>query len=93
MLLSTFSYICGTIDHDLRLFTQSPVYLTVTTYPTTYSDDDWARYPTTRCFIFGNSIFLGYNMLSWLSKIQGTISQLSVEAKYNGVANVVTETS
>ena len=38
-------------------------------------------------------MFLGQNLLSWLSKHQGTISRSRAEAEYCGVANVVAETS
>ena len=36
-------------------------------------------------------MFLGDNFVSWSSKLQPTLSHFSAEAKYRGVANVVSE--
>ncbi|GJX91741.1 ribonuclease H-like domain-containing protein [Tanacetum coccineum] len=41
----------------------------------------------------GYSVFLGDNLLSFLSKRQHTISRSSVEAEYHGIANVVAKTA
>ncbi|GJW37406.1 ribonuclease H-like domain-containing protein [Tanacetum coccineum] len=41
----------------------------------------------------GYCVFLGYNLLTWSSKRQDTLSHSSVEAEYREVANVVAETS
>ncbi|GJX43394.1 ribonuclease H-like domain-containing protein [Tanacetum coccineum] len=40
---------------------------------------------------FGYCVFLGDNILSWLTKRQHTLSRSSVESEYRGVANVVAE--
>nr|GEU35365.1 ribonuclease H-like domain-containing protein [Tanacetum cinerariifolium] len=40
-----------------------------------------------------NFVFLGNNLLSWSSKRQYTLSRLSAEAEYRGVANAVAKTS
>nr|GEY68453.1 NBS-containing resistance-like protein [Tanacetum cinerariifolium] len=41
----------------------------------------------------GYCVFLGDNLLSWSAKRQHTLSRSSVEAEYQGVANVMTETA
>ncbi|GJZ45256.1 ribonuclease H-like domain-containing protein, partial [Tanacetum coccineum] len=73
-------------DYGLQLFSSS------TTNLVAYSDADWAGCPTTRRSTSGYCVFLGNNLLSWSSKRQPTLSRSSAEAKYLGVANVVTET-
>ncbi|GKB36047.1 ribonuclease H-like domain-containing protein [Tanacetum coccineum] len=59
-----------------------------------YSDSyaDWAGCPATRRSTSGYCVFLGNNILSWSFKRQPTLSRSSVEAEYQGVANVVAET-
>ncbi|XP_071736716.1 uncharacterized mitochondrial protein AtMg00810-like [Rutidosis leptorrhynchoides] len=80
-------YIPGTTDLSLNLYASSPTTLV------TYSDAEWAGYPTTRRFTYGYCVFLGNNLLSWSSKLQLTSSRSIAEAKYRGVANVMAETS
>ncbi|GKA99801.1 ribonuclease H-like domain-containing protein [Tanacetum coccineum] len=80
------SYVCGTLDYGLQLFSSS------TTDLVAYSDADWARCPTTRRSTSGYCVFLGNNLLSWSSKCQPTLSHSSAEAEYRGIANAVAET-
>nr|GEX51344.1 ribonuclease H-like domain-containing protein [Tanacetum cinerariifolium] len=54
---------------------------------------DWAGCPSTRRSTLGYCVFLGDNLLSWSSMCQQTISHSSAEAEYQGVANVVAETT
>ncbi|XP_071687633.1 uncharacterized mitochondrial protein AtMg00810-like [Rutidosis leptorrhynchoides] len=79
-------YIQGTIDLGLQLYASSPTTLVA------YFDADWAGFPTTRRSPSGYCLFLGNNLLSWLSKRQLTPSRSSAEAEYRGVANAVAET-
>nr|GEY30381.1 ribonuclease H-like domain-containing protein [Tanacetum cinerariifolium] len=80
------SYVCGTLDYGLQLFSSS------TTDLVAYSDADWAGYPTTKLSTSGYCVFLGNNLLSWSAKRQPTLSCSSAEAEYRGVANAVAET-
>nr|GEW31248.1 putative ribonuclease H-like domain-containing protein [Tanacetum cinerariifolium] len=67
------------------------LYASATTSLVGYTDVDWAGCPFTRESTFGYCVFLGDNLLSLSAKRQHTISRSSAEAKYRGVANVVTE--
>ncbi|GAA0166136.1 transmembrane signal receptor [Lithospermum erythrorhizon] len=78
-------YIQGTLDYGLHLYKSSSSSLI------SYTDADWAGYLDTSKCTSGFYIFLGDNLISWSSKHQATISRLSVEAEYCGVANVVSE--
>nr|GEX36321.1 ribonuclease H-like domain-containing protein [Tanacetum cinerariifolium] len=79
-------YVQGTLDYGLHLFSSS------TTDLVSYSDADWAGFPTTRRSTLGYCVFLGNSLLSWSSKRQPMLFCSSAEAKYRGVANVVAET-
>jgi Reverse transcriptase (RNA-dependent DNA polymerase) len=56
-----------------------------------YSDVDWAGYPDDRRSTSGFCIFLGSNLLSWVSKKQSTVSKSSTEAEYRSMAGACTE--
>ncbi|GJY86683.1 ribonuclease H-like domain-containing protein [Tanacetum coccineum] len=71
----------------------SSSYASATTSLVGYTDADWAGCPSTRRSTSSYCVFLGDNLLSWSAKRQHTISRSSVEAKYQGVANVVAETA
>nr|GEW93521.1 ribonuclease H-like domain-containing protein [Tanacetum cinerariifolium] len=58
-----------------------------------YNDADWAGCPSTRMSTSDYYVFFGDNLLSWFVKRQHTLSRSSVEAEYQGVANVVAETA
>ncbi|GKA14752.1 ribonuclease H-like domain-containing protein [Tanacetum coccineum] len=77
----------GTLDFGLQL------YASFTSSLVGYSDGDWAGCPATRRSTFGYYVFLGDNLLLWSSKCQHTLSRLSVEAEYQGIANVIIETT
>ncbi|GKC54842.1 ribonuclease H-like domain-containing protein [Tanacetum coccineum] len=80
-------YVRGTLNYGMRLHVSSTTHLTM------YTDVDWAGCPVTRWSISGYCVFLGDNLLSWSTKCQVTLSRSSVEAEYQGVANVVTKTA
>ncbi|GJW23531.1 ribonuclease H-like domain-containing protein [Tanacetum coccineum] len=80
-------YVRGTLDFGLQL------YASIIGSLVAYIDVDWAGCPTTRRSTSGYCVFLGDNLLSWLSKRQHTFSRSRAEAKYRGVANVVAETA
>jgi hypothetical protein len=80
-------YIKGTINHGLHISRSRPHDLVI------YSNADWARCPDTRRSTFGFCAYLGDNLVSWSSKWQSTVSRSSAEAEYQGIANVVAESS
>lgn len=79
-------YIRGTLDYGLTIQKSS------TTSLLSYTDADWAGCPDTWRSTSGYCVYMGETLLSWSSKRQSTISRSSAEAKYRGVANVVSET-
>jgi hypothetical protein len=79
-------YLQGTIDYGL-LINRSSAELVV------YTDADWAGCPDTRRSTSGYAVFLGGNLVSWLSKRQPVVSRSSAEAEYRVVANGVVEAS
>ncbi|WVZ81057.1 LOW QUALITY PROTEIN: hypothetical protein U9M48_028483 [Paspalum notatum var. saurae] len=78
-------YVRGTLDLGLLLRPSASSDLVV------YSDADWAGCPNTRKSTSGYAVFLGDNLISWLSKRQVTVSRSSAEAEYHAVANAVAE--
>jgi hypothetical protein len=78
-------YVQGNLDLGFHLNWTSLDDLTV------YSDADWAGCPDTRRSTSGYGVFLGDNLISWLSKRQPTVSRSSAEAEYCAVTNGVAE--
>ncbi|GKE40985.1 copia protein, partial [Tanacetum coccineum] len=78
-------YIQGTLHYGLHLYKSSTIDMV------SYTDVDWAGYPDARRSTSGYCVYLGDNLVSWSSKRQPTLSRSSAEAKYRGVANVVSE--
>ena len=52
---------------------------------------DWGSDPADRCSTIGFCIFLGGNIVSWMSKKQAYISHSSIEAEYRILTAIVTE--
>lgn len=69
--------------------------LTITPGPLTtffaFSDADWAGCPDSRRSTTGFRVFLGKNLLTWVSKKQPTLSRSSAEAEYKVLALTTSE--
>ncbi|KAK4364549.1 hypothetical protein RND71_015907 [Anisodus tanguticus] len=78
-------YIHGTLDYGLHLYPSS------TSTFVSYTNADWGGCPDTRRSTSDYCMFLGNNLVSRSAKRQSTLSRSSAEAKYQGVANVVSE--
>jgi len=78
-------YVQGTLHFGLHL-SPSPI-----TKLISYTDADWGGCPDTRRSTSGYCVFLSDNLVSWSSKRHPTLSRSSAEAKYRGVANVVSK--
>lgn len=80
-------YLAGTVDHGLHLRKQSSTLFNMVGY----CDADWASDPEDRRSTSGHCLYLGTNLISWLSKKQHTISRSSTEAEYRSLASLVAE--
>ncbi|KAG5057600.1 hypothetical protein JHK82_012582 [Glycine max] len=78
-------YLQGTLSHGLHLYKSTIDRLI------SYIDADWGGCPDTRRSTSGYCVFLGDNLISWSSKRQPILSNSNAEAKYRGVANVVSD--
>lgn len=56
-----------------------------------YSHGDWVCCLEIRRSIYGYSIFLGGNLVSWSAKKQPTVSSSSCESEYRAMANTAAE--
>ncbi|GKE48111.1 ribonuclease H-like domain-containing protein, partial [Tanacetum coccineum] len=81
------------VDTESKLDFGLQLYVSATTSLVGYTDADWAGCPSTRRSTSGYCVIRGDNLLSWSAKRQHTISRSSAKAEYQGVANVVTETT
>ncbi|XP_019200282.1 PREDICTED: uncharacterized protein LOC109193910 [Ipomoea nil] len=80
-------YIKGTLNYGLRLSPSSSTTIHA------FSDSDWAGCPIDRKSMSGFAVYLGSNLISWLSKKQCTVARSSTEAEYKALADVSAEDS
>ncbi|XP_019191054.1 PREDICTED: uncharacterized protein LOC109185568 [Ipomoea nil] len=85
LLKRVLRYVKGTISYGLRLFASA------STTIHGFSDSDWAGCPIDRKSTSGYAVFLGDNLISWLSRKQRTVARSLTEAEYKALADVSTE--
>ncbi|XP_019175853.1 PREDICTED: uncharacterized protein LOC109171181 [Ipomoea nil] len=85
LLKRVLRYIKGTQDYGLRLSVSSSSDLHA------FTDSDWAGCPVDRKSTSGYAVFLGDNLVSWVSRKQRTVARSSTEAEYKGLADVAAE--
>ncbi|XP_019189004.1 PREDICTED: uncharacterized protein LOC109183378 [Ipomoea nil] len=85
LLKRVLRYIKGTQDYGLRLS------LSASSDLHAYTDSDWAGCPVDRKSTSGYAVFLGNNLVSWVSRKQRTVARSSTEAEYKGLADVSAE--
>ncbi|XP_019170539.1 PREDICTED: uncharacterized protein LOC109166104 [Ipomoea nil] len=85
MVKRVLRYVKGTMDYGLRLSAST------STSVQAYSDSDWAGCPVDRKSTSGYAVFLGTNLISWLSRKQRTVARSSTEAEYKALADVAAE--
>ena len=78
-------YLKGTIDFGLWYPKSSTLIVTA------YFDADWAGSVDDRKSTSGNAFFMGDCLVSWLSKMQSSISLSIVEAEYIAAADCCTQ--
>jgi hypothetical protein len=82
LLKRILRYLKGTLSFSLHMGVGPAQSLTA------YSDADWAGCPDSRRSTSGYCVYLGNNLISWVSKRQTTVSRSSAEAEYRVVAHV-----
>ncbi|XP_019184399.1 PREDICTED: uncharacterized protein LOC109179349 [Ipomoea nil] len=78
-------YIKGTLDYGLQLIPSASTAIHA------YSDSDWAGCPVDRKSTSGYAVYLGSNLISWLSKKQRIVARSSTEAEYKTLVDVSAE--
>jgi hypothetical protein len=77
-------YLQGTLHLGIRFQAGSSIL-------TAFTDSDWASDPYDRRSTTGITVFLGNNLITWMSKKQHTVSRSSIEAEYRALAIGATE--
>ncbi len=77
-------FLKGTIDKGI-IFQLGPLTLTA------FTNADWVGDPSNSRSTSGIVVFLGNNLITWLSKKQHIVSRLSTEANYRSLATGVAE--
>ncbi|XP_019158590.1 PREDICTED: uncharacterized protein LOC109155361 [Ipomoea nil] len=85
LLKHVLRYIKGTISYGLRLSASASSTIHG------FSDSDWAGCPIDKKSTSGYAVFLGDNLISWLSRKQRTVARSSTEAEYKALADVSAE--
>ncbi|XP_019160923.1 PREDICTED: uncharacterized protein LOC109157475 [Ipomoea nil] len=85
LLKRVLRYIKGTQDYGLQLRPSASSDLHA------FSDSEWAGCPVDRKSTSGYVVFLGENLVSWVSRKQHTVARSSTEAEYKGLADVAAE--
>ncbi|XP_019155991.1 PREDICTED: uncharacterized protein LOC109152798 [Ipomoea nil] len=85
LLKRVLRYVKGTLEYGLRLSISQSSDIHA------YSDSDWAGCPIDRKSTSGYAVFLGSNLISWVSRKQCTVARSSTEAEYKGLADVAAE--
>ncbi|XP_019156970.1 PREDICTED: uncharacterized protein LOC109153570 [Ipomoea nil] len=85
LLKRVLRYIKGTQDYGLRLSPSPSSDLHA------YTDSDWAGCPVDCKSTSGYAVFLGDNLVSWVSRKQRTVARSCTEAEYKGLADVSAE--
>jgi hypothetical protein len=80
-----FRYLKGTMDYGLWYPRNQNFQLSV------YSNVDWANCVDERKSTSGGAFLLGYSLVSWLNKKQGSISLSTTEAKYIAASTYCTQ--
>ncbi|XP_019198265.1 PREDICTED: uncharacterized protein LOC109192122 [Ipomoea nil] len=85
ILKRVLRYVKATLSYGLKLM-PSP-----TCDVHAYSDSDWVGCPVDRKSTSGYAVFLGSNLISWVSRKQKTVARSSTEDEYKGLADVAAE--
>ncbi|XP_031096967.1 uncharacterized protein LOC116001217 [Ipomoea triloba] len=80
LLKRVLRYVKGTLDYGLRLAPSPSADIHA------LSDSDWAGCPTDRKSTSGYAVFLGSNLISWVSRKQCTVARSSTEAEYKALS-------
>ncbi|XP_019178918.1 PREDICTED: uncharacterized protein LOC109174086 [Ipomoea nil] len=85
LLKRVLRYVKGTLHYGVRFSRSSSSAIHA------YSDSDWAGCSIDRKSTSGYAVFLGDNLISWVSRKQCTIARSSTEVEYMGLADVAAE--